>query len=97
MQLENQENGKRRRQSDIGKLKKKKKENKLSETPKAREESRRVVSWDLREASAMLLSAWKSTVSDFFPYCFFFFPPFSKSTWKLFWGIEQVGVYGEAD
>lgn len=78
----------------IEKEEEKKQKNKLSETPKNREEGGRVVPWELREASAMLLSAWKSTVSDFFPFCFF---PFQKSTWKLFWGIEQVGVYGEAD
>ncbi len=54
----------------------KKQKNKLSETPKNREEGGRVVSWELREASAMLLSAWKSTVSDFFPFCFF---PFQRA------------------
>lgn len=54
----------------------KKQKNKLSETPKNREEGGRVVSWELREASAMLSSAWKSTVSDFFPFCFF---PFQRA------------------
>lgn len=34
------------------------------------------MSWELREASAMLLSARKSTVSDFFPFCFF---PFQRA------------------
>lgn len=54
----------------------KKLKNKLSEKPKSREEGRGVVSWELREASAILLSAWKSTVSDFFPFCFF---PFQRA------------------
>lgn len=54
---------------------------------KNREVSRRV-SRELREDSAMLLNAWKSTGSDFFfPFCV---SPVSKSTWKLFWGTEQV-------
>lgn len=66
----------------------------MSEKAKNREEAKRVVSWELREASAMLLSAWKNTVSDFFPFLLF---SLSKSTWKLFCGIEQVGVYAEVD
>lgn len=37
----------------------------------------------------MQLSIWKNTVSDFFTFSLF---PLSKSTWKPFWGIEQVGV-----
>lgn len=55
---------------------KKKLKNKLSEKAKNREEAKRVVSWELREASAMLLSAWKNTVSDFFLFCFF---PFQRA------------------
>lgn len=39
------------------KQKKKTLKNKLSEKAKNREEAKRVVSWELREASAMLLSA----------------------------------------
>lgn len=41
----------------IEKEEEKKQKNKLSETPKNREEGGRVVPWELREASAMLLSA----------------------------------------
>lgn len=48
----------------------------MSEKAKNREEAKRVVSWELREASAMLLSAWKNTVSDFFLFCFF---PFQRA------------------
>lgn len=53
--------------------------NKLRETLKNREESRRVVSWELREASAMLLSTWKSTVSDFSLSAFFPFKEHLKA------------------
>lgn len=44
-----------------------------------REESRRVASWELKEASAMLLSAWKSTVSDFSLSAFFPFKEHLKA------------------
>lgn len=82
------------RKCQEGVITKKEKKNKLSKTPRNRDESWRVVPWELRAASAMLLSAWKSAVSDFSPFQLF---SLSKCTWKLLRGIEQVGVCGEAD
>lgn len=53
-----------------------------------------MVSWELKEASAMLLSAWKSTVSDFFPFCFF---PFQRALESSSEVSSRWGVFGEAD
>lgn len=73
---------------------------KKKNTPKNREGGGRVVSWERRAASAMLSAIERLEEHGlwFLPFqIFFFFLSLSKSTWKLFWGIAQVGVYGEAN
>lgn len=66
----------------------------LSETPMNREVGGRVVSWELREASAMPLNAWKSKVSDFSPFYFFLFQRALESSSEVSGRWE---CYGEAD